>query len=83
MTLLGVDHTGTEGRANKMSWEPNAGSAAGLSGSAGCAAAEPHLEVDLAIGQAVGVYLVQEVDVLDEEVEDGDDDLLAAAVGGL
>lgn len=29
------------------------------------------------------MYLVQEVDVLDEEVEHRDDDLLAAAVGGL
>lgn len=29
------------------------------------------------------MYLVQEVDVLDEEVEHRDDDLLAATVGGL
>ncbi|KAI1236441.1 hypothetical protein IHE44_0001734, partial [Lamprotornis superbus] len=32
---------------------------------------------------AVGVDLVQEVDVFDEEVEDGDDDFLAVAVGSL
>lgn len=58
-------------------------SVAGLGGRAVRAAAGAHLEVDLPVGQAVGVDLVQEVDVLDEEVEDGDDDLLAAAVGAL
>lgn len=54
-----------------------------MSGRAASAAAESHLEVDLAVGQAVGVDLVQEVDVFDEEVEDGDDDFLAVAVGSL
>lgn len=79
MTPHGLDDVG----ADRTSWEPNACSAAGVSGSAGPAGAESYLEVDLPVGQAVGVDLVQEVDVLDEEVEDGDDDFLAVAVGGL
>lgn len=37
----------------------------------------------MSIGQVVGVDFVQEVDVLDEKVEHGDDDLLPAAVGCL
>lgn len=47
------------------------------------AGAESYLEVYLPVGQAVGVYLVQEVDVFNEEVEHWDDDFLAVAVGGL
>lgn len=42
-----------------------------------------HLEVDVSIGQVVGVDFVQKVDVLDEKVEHRDDDLLSAAVGCL
>lgn len=73
--------SGSHGQYKEL--EPNAGSAAAVSGRAASAAAESHLEVDLAVGQAVGVDLVQEVDVFDEEVEDGDDDFLAVAVGSL
>lgn len=42
-----------------------------------------HFEVNVPIGQVVGVDFVQEVDVLNKEVEHRDDDLFTAAVGCL
>ena len=38
------------------------------------------LKVDMPIGKAVGTALIEEVNVLDEQTEEGDDDLLPAAV---
>lgn len=34
-----------------------------------------YLKVDMSIGEAVGTALVQEVDVFDEQAEEGNDDL--------
>jgi len=44
---------------------------------------ESYLEVDLPVGQAVGMYFVQEVDVFNKQVENWDDYFLSIAVGGL
>lgn len=40
--------------------------------------ARPYLEVDVPVGEAVGTALVQEVDVFDEQAEEGDDNLEGA-----
>lgn len=34
-----------------------------------------HLKIDVAIGKAVGAALIEEINVLDEEAEEGDDNL--------
>lgn len=35
----------------------------------------PYLKVDVSVGEAVGTALVEEVDVFDEQAEEGNDDL--------
>lgn len=41
----------------------------------------PYLKVDVSIGEAVGTALVQEVDVFDEQAEEGNDDLEGTSCG--
>lgn len=38
------------------------------------------LKIDVSIGKAVGAALIEEINVLDEQAEEGDDNLLPAAV---
>lgn len=42
-----------------------------------------HLKVDMPIGKAVGTALIEEVNVLDEQTEEGDDDLEGRRCGSL